>query len=218
MVRSSPPNQVDTIANNWAEIGALLPVSPRAPPIPRNRPLSMGIYKRRSISSKIMVRSAIKTLTRNPRAGVSLTAIKKYIAENYGNAVSDVKNRFRFVKRYIKNSLEKGELVRTKGNGFSGSFRLPFPQQYIQKKKTQKKSINKKKNKQFANKKSKELHLNAGTSRTKVNSNASGSEGETGGGAEFGLRTAGEQASAVKAVSKGASAKYAKPMQPSPPS
>lgn len=84
---------------------------------------------------------------RNPRAGVSFMAIRKYIEENYyQNSFSHANKRFSFVKRYIRNSLEKGELIRTKGTGVSGSFRLPFTKRILKKKSNNKKgNINKRK-------------------------------------------------------------------------
>lgn len=84
---------------------------------------------------------------RNPRAGVSFMAIRKYIEENYyKNSFSHANKRFYFVKRYIRNSLEKGELIRTKGTGVSGSFRLPFTKRILKKKSNKKKgNMNKRK-------------------------------------------------------------------------
>uniref|UniRef100_W8BNN3 Histone H1.3 n=2 Tax=Ceratitis capitata TaxID=7213 RepID=W8BNN3_CERCA len=123
--------EFNTLTDNYMQIGPFMPRSPtmRIRTIAKN-----GVYKRRSVPSKTMVKSAITTLMRNPRVGVSLQAIRKYIEENYNDCFTNANNRFRFIKKYIKNSLESGELIRTKGFGISGSFRLPLAKQSIKKK------------------------------------------------------------------------------------
>ncbi|XP_053964879.1 histone H1-like isoform X1 [Anastrepha ludens] len=201
MVRSSFQNRVDTFVENWPEIGALMPTSPCDTPIVRHRHISVRAFKRRPVPSSTMVTSAIKTLMRNPRAGVSFTAIKKYIVQNYCDTILNVNSRFRFVKRYIKSSLEKGELIRTKGVGVAGSFRLPYKQRKLHKKQ---KKIMKKKKKQSKTKKVKalrkkvqqklkEMSLNGKRSHPKIKSNVGdGEDGENGDGkndADHGLIT-----------------------------
>ncbi|XP_065079192.1 histone H1-III-like [Ochlerotatus camptorhynchus] len=66
-----------------------------------------------------MVVAAIKTL--KERNGSSLQAIKKYIAANYK---CDVAKLAPFLKKSLKNDVEKGTIVQTKGIGASGSFKL----------------------------------------------------------------------------------------------
>nr|XP_029709456.1 histone H1-like [Aedes albopictus] len=66
-----------------------------------------------------MVVAAIKTL--KERNGSSLQAIKKYIAANYK---CDVAKLAPILKKALKNGVEKGKFVQTKGTGASGSFKL----------------------------------------------------------------------------------------------
>ncbi|KAK9878210.1 hypothetical protein WA026_021226 [Henosepilachna vigintioctopunctata] len=66
-----------------------------------------------------MVNNAIKGL--KERSGSSLQAIKKYIATNY--KVDPVKFA-PFIKKYLNSAVQSGSLVRTKGKGASGSFKL----------------------------------------------------------------------------------------------
>ncbi|XP_014102816.2 histone H1A, sperm [Bactrocera oleae] len=138
---------IDVFPDSWIQIGGLLPVSSHPETKMRRRPKPKLNRRQRSVASKTMVKTAIKTLMRNPRAGVSFMAIRKYIEENYyQNSFSHANKRFSFVKRYIRNSLEKGELIRTKGTGVSGSFRLPFTKRILKKKSNNKKgNINKRK-------------------------------------------------------------------------
>lgn len=126
-----------------------MPVSSHAEPKMRIGPKPKPNHQQRSVASRTMVKTAIKTLMRNPRTGVSFMAIRKYIEENYyNNSFSHINKRFYFIKRYIRNSLEKGELIRTKGTGVSGSFRLPYKKRILKKKSYKKnKNINKRKRK-----------------------------------------------------------------------
>lgn len=66
-----------------------------------------------------LVNNAIKHL--NERGGSSLQAIKKYISSTYK---IDAEKIAPFVKKYLKSGVEKGVLIRTKGTGASGSFKL----------------------------------------------------------------------------------------------
>ncbi|XP_050324348.1 histone H1.1, embryonic-like [Bactrocera neohumeralis] len=139
-------NSIDVFSDSWIQIGALMPGTNHTEPKMSIQPMQRPYLKRRSVASKTMVKTAIKTLTRNPRVGVSFMAIKKFIEENY--SFTHTNKRFYFVKRYIRNSLEKGELIRTKGVGVSGSFRLPFTKRVFKKKRNKKKpNINKRKRK-----------------------------------------------------------------------
>ncbi|XP_023246653.1 histone H1-like [Copidosoma floridanum] len=67
-----------------------------------------------------MVIAAIKTL--NEKKGSSLHAIKKYIAATY---VVDAKKLAPFIKKYLRNSVEKKTIVQTSGVGASGRFKKP---------------------------------------------------------------------------------------------
>ncbi|KAL3290495.1 hypothetical protein HHI36_023836 [Cryptolaemus montrouzieri] len=66
-----------------------------------------------------MINMAIKGL--KERSGSSLQAIKKYIAANYK---VDPEKMVPFIKKYLKSAVQSGSLVRTKGKGASGSFKL----------------------------------------------------------------------------------------------
>ncbi|XP_065207617.1 histone H1B-like [Planococcus citri] len=66
-----------------------------------------------------MVNNAIKSL--NERGGSSLQAIKKSISGTYK---LDAEKLAPFIKKYLKSAVEKGTLIRTKGKGASGSFKL----------------------------------------------------------------------------------------------
>ncbi|KAA5582532.1 histone H1/H5 family protein, partial [Acinetobacter baumannii] len=66
-----------------------------------------------------MVNSAIAEL--KERSGSSLQAIKKYIAAQYK---VDAEKLAPFIRKYLKNAVESGTLIQTKGKGASGSFKL----------------------------------------------------------------------------------------------
>lgn len=76
-----------------------------------------------------MVNSAIKSL--NERGGSSLQAIKKYISSTYK---VDAEKIAPFIKKYLKSAADKGALVRTKGKGAAGSFKLPGAKSEVAKK------------------------------------------------------------------------------------
>ena len=69
--------------------------------------------------TSVMVQAAIGAL--KERKGSSLVAIKKYIATNY--KVDPVKHSH-FIKKALTNGVEKKILLRAKGGGASGSFKL----------------------------------------------------------------------------------------------
>lgn len=66
-----------------------------------------------------MVNNAIKNL--KERGGSSLQAIKKYISSTYK---VDAEKIAPFIKKYLKSAVDNGALIRTKGKGASGSFKL----------------------------------------------------------------------------------------------
>lgn len=76
-----------------------------------------------------MVVAAITAL--NDKKGSSLAAIKKYIA---GHFVCDVDRQATFIRKFIKSAVEKNTLVRTRGVGASGSFKLAKPEKTSAKK------------------------------------------------------------------------------------
>ncbi|XKL68022.1 hypothetical protein PGB90_003513 [Kerria lacca] len=66
-----------------------------------------------------MVNNAIKNLKEH--GGSSLQAIKKYIKNTYK---IDAEKLAPFVKKYLKSAIDNGTVIRTKGKGVSGSFKL----------------------------------------------------------------------------------------------
>lgn len=66
-----------------------------------------------------MVNNAISSL--KERGGSSLQAIKKYISSTYK---VDAEKIAPFIKKYLKSAVDGGSLIRTKGKGASGSFKL----------------------------------------------------------------------------------------------
>merc|ERR1712088_375558 len=67
----------------------------------------------------VMIEAAISNL--KERTGSSLVAIKKYIATNYK---VDVVKLNPHIKKSLINGVEKKTLIRVKGKGASGSFKL----------------------------------------------------------------------------------------------
>ncbi|XP_044005623.1 histone H1-like [Aphidius gifuensis] len=70
-------------------------------------------------STADMVNSAIKALA--DRKGSSLQAIKKYLSSEYK---LDTKKHAIFIRKYLNSAANTGALVRTKGNGALGSFKI----------------------------------------------------------------------------------------------
>ncbi|KAI8128497.1 Histone H1.2 [Lucilia cuprina] len=79
----------------------------------------------KNISTKNMMKQAIKALAQNSRKGFSLASIRKYIMDNFLHTASDLKHRMPFMKKIFKTALETGEVVSVKGIGLNGSFRVP---------------------------------------------------------------------------------------------
>ena len=67
-----------------------------------------------------MVLAAVTAL--NDRKGTSLSAIKKYVSSTYK---VDTDRIATFIRRYLRKAVSEGALVQVKGNGASGSFKLP---------------------------------------------------------------------------------------------
>lgn len=72
-------------------------------------------------STAVMVTAAIKTL--NDKKGSTLQAIKKYLSVNYNVNLTKFAP---FVCKYLKTAVAKGDLIRTKGSGALGYFKLPI--------------------------------------------------------------------------------------------
>ncbi|ODM86749.1 Histone H1 [Orchesella cincta] len=70
-------------------------------------------------SSAALIKEAISKL--NEKGGSSLYAIKKYISDVHK---LDMEKRGNFIRKALKNAVEAGSLVQTKGTGASGSFKL----------------------------------------------------------------------------------------------
>nr|XP_019542561.2 histone H1B-like [Aedes albopictus]XP_029734897.1 histone H1B-like [Aedes albopictus]XP_029734902.1 histone H1B-like [Aedes albopictus] len=104
-----------------AEAAAAAPAASPAKAKKPRAPKGQGKPKKPSTHPPVndMVVAAIKTL--KERNGSSLQAIKKYIAANYK---CDVAKLAPFLKKALKNGVEKGKFVQTKGTGASGSFKL----------------------------------------------------------------------------------------------
>merc|ERR1712176_429394 len=69
--------------------------------------------------TSVMIVNAVTAL--KERNGSSLPAIKKYIAANYK---ADTVKLAPFIKKGLKNLVEKKVLIQTKGKGASGSFKV----------------------------------------------------------------------------------------------
>merc|ERR1712112_91280 len=69
-----------------------------------------------------MVPTAIRALRDNPRKGSSLSAIKGFMAEEWGINIQTYAPR---IKKYILKAVENGELLQTKGKGAAGRFTVP---------------------------------------------------------------------------------------------
>jgi len=69
-----------------------------------------------------MVTTAITRLKENPRKGSSLSAIKGFMAEEWGLYIPDYASK---IKKYILKAVENEEIKQTKGKGANGRFTIP---------------------------------------------------------------------------------------------
>jgi len=69
-----------------------------------------------------MVPTAIRALRDKPRKGSSLSAIKGFMAEEWGINIQTYAPK---IKKYILKAVENGELLQTKGKGAAGRFTVP---------------------------------------------------------------------------------------------
>ena len=75
---------------------------------------------RQNPSTAKMVASAIAALAEGKKGSTS-QAIKKYIRDNFN---VDIEKQSRYIRNALISGVERGTLVRTKGKGAAGSFRL----------------------------------------------------------------------------------------------
>lgn len=68
----------------------------------------------------LMVKSAIEHHS-DERYGPSLAAIKKFLIEHYH---VDLKKKASLLRRHLETAVAKGDLIRTKGIGMNGRFKL----------------------------------------------------------------------------------------------
>ncbi|KAF6203849.1 hypothetical protein GE061_002184 [Apolygus lucorum] len=87
------------------------------PKVPK---LTKATPKLKMATSALMITEAIRTL--NKRGGSSLQAIKNYLSSIFN---TDVKKQAPSICRCIRKAVDTGTLVRTKGKGAAGSFKLP---------------------------------------------------------------------------------------------
>merc|ERR1711981_1255186 len=99
-------------------------------------------------TTAVMVKAAIKNL--KDKSGSSFVAIKKYIATNYK---VDVVKLAPHIRKALKSGVEKKTLLRTKGTGANGSFKLAKVEKAEKPKAAKKKATPKKAEKKVTPKK-----------------------------------------------------------------
>lgn len=157
-----------TRSSNMSEVAAeATAAAPAASPAKAKKPRAPkgeGKPKKPSTHPPVndMVVAAIKTL--KERNGSSLQAIKKYIAANYK---CDVAKLATFLRKALKNGVEKGTFVQTKGTGASGSFKLKAEAKKAAGEKKPKKAGEKKPKKAAGEKKKKVAKKPAGEKKAK---------------------------------------------------
>lgn len=82
-----------------------------------------------------MVITAINRLRDNPRKGSSLSAIKGFMAEEWGLNIPDYAPK---IKKYLLKAVDSEEIIQTKGKGASGRFTVPGLKAKKKKRKAQK--------------------------------------------------------------------------------
>merc|ERR1712095_235476 len=91
----------------------------KAPKAPKKAAAKAPKTKPAHPPTSVMIVNAVTAL--KERNGSSLPAIKKYIAANYK---ADTVKLAPFIKKGLKNLVEKKVLIQTKGKGASGSFKV----------------------------------------------------------------------------------------------
>jgi len=71
---------------------------------------------------KTMVTTAITRIRDNPRKGSSLSAIKGFMAEEWGLYIPDYAGK---IKKFLLQAVESGDIIQTKGRGAQGRFTVP---------------------------------------------------------------------------------------------
>ena len=69
-----------------------------------------------------MIVTAIRRLREKPRLGSTLSAIKGFMAEEWGLYIPDYSAK---IKKFLLLAVESGEIIQTRGKGASGRFTLP---------------------------------------------------------------------------------------------
>lgn len=82
-----------------------------------------------------MVIDSIKALGANPKKGSNLRSIKETILLNWPINMKMYNSK---IKKFINTALEKGDIIRVKGNGFNGRFTIPGLKMKKKKKKSKK--------------------------------------------------------------------------------
>merc|ERR1712211_223965 len=111
---SSQPDVSLTRKFNMTETAAA-----KAPKAPKKAAAKAPKTKPAHPPTSVMIVNAVTAL--KERNGSSLPAIKKYIAANYK---ADTVKLAPFIKKGLKNLVEKKVLIQTKGKGASGSFKV----------------------------------------------------------------------------------------------
>ena len=78
-----------------------------------------AVTKTKPMSPLQMVMAAIASL--GDKKGSSSQAIKKYIKDNFN---FDVEQKAKLIRNALNSGVDKGKLIRTKGKGAAGTFKL----------------------------------------------------------------------------------------------
>jgi len=100
---------------------------------PKRTPVKAKPEKEKLPPVSEMVVESIKALKDNPKKGSTLRSIKETIEMNWPINLKKYNEK---IKKYITNAVETGEIIRTKGKGFSGRFTVPGMKVHRRKKKT----------------------------------------------------------------------------------
>lgn len=133
-------------------------------------PTSKTLRYQRAVPTKIMVKNALKTISKikknegdttsepvvsdGRRKTITLQGIQKYIALHYFITGGEIKSRMRHAKKYLKELLDGGLLKRIGGTGLVGSFYVPSKSPLNQNNKKVRKSKKSKKSKSTTRRKS----------------------------------------------------------------
>lgn len=104
------------MASTAVQVSAVVAPSPKKKSATTKSPSAKAAHP----STAVMVVAAITEL--KEKKGSSLSAIKKYMANNYK---VDSSRLAPFIRKFLKAAVIKGSLVQTNGNGAMGHFKLP---------------------------------------------------------------------------------------------